>query len=165
MQKHQLVQAVAGAAFMLATASASAQYVWIDAKGSRNYSDRPPPPGVPAHKILKAPSGMEQLMAAAKEPAPPAPEAVSAKEALATREEESRKRRQESAENAKKAQEAARLAAEKKQQCDSARASKAQLESGMRLRSQNAADPRAVMGDEERAAALARTNQALASCR
>lgn len=34
---------------------AQAQYSWIDEKGVREFSDRPPPPGTPAEKILKAP--------------------------------------------------------------------------------------------------------------
>lgn len=165
MRIRQLLHTAAGIAFMLAAAGASAQYVWIDAKGSRNYSDRPPPPGTPASKILKAPKGMEQIMAAAAGPAAPSPEAEDAAKSLAVREENFQKRRQEGAEQAKKAQDEARIATEKKEQCDSARASKTQLESGVRLRSQSSADPYAVMSDAERSAAIARANKALAACR
>lgn len=34
---------------------ALAQYAWLDARGVRQFSDRPPPPSVPDHRILKAP--------------------------------------------------------------------------------------------------------------
>ena len=165
MRIKQLLHFTASAAFMLAAASASAQYVWIDAKGSRNYSDRPPPPGTPAGKILKAPKGMEQIMVAAAGPAAPTPEQEEAAKSLAVREENYQKRRQESAESAKKAQDEAERAALKKQHCDAARAAKAQLESGMRIRSSNSADPYAVMDDKERTSEIARANKALATCR
>ncbi|HEU4850995.1 MAG TPA: DUF4124 domain-containing protein, partial [Telluria sp.] len=69
MRNHQYLKTILGAALLLATASAAAQYVWVDAKGARTYSDRPPPPEVPANKILKAPRGMQQIMAAATPPA------------------------------------------------------------------------------------------------
>lgn len=165
MRIRQLLHYTAGMAFMLAAASASAQYVWVDAKGSRNYSDRPPPPGTPASKILKAPKGMEQLIAAAAGPAAPSAEQEEAAKLLAAREETYQKRRQESAESAKKARDEAERAAIKKETCDTARAAKAQLESGMRVRSRNSADPYAVMDDKERASEIARANKALASCR
>ena len=157
--------ALASIAFMLAAASASAQYVWIDAKGSRNYSDRPPPPGTPSSKILKAPRGMEQIMAAAAGPATPSPEQEAAAKSLAVREENYQKRRQESAESAKKSQDEAERAAIKKENCDAARAAQAQLESGIRVRSRNSADPYAVMDDKERTSEIARANKALANCR
>jgi hypothetical protein len=40
---------------LLAAGAANAQWSWIDDKGVRQLSDRPPPPGTPASRILKAP--------------------------------------------------------------------------------------------------------------
>jgi len=165
MRIRQLLHFTVGLAFTLAAAGASAQYVWVDAKGSRNYSDRPPPPGTPAGKILKAPKGMEQIMAAAAGPATPSPEQEEAAKSLAVREENYQKRRQESAESAKKAQDEAERAVSKQEHCNAARAAKAQLESGMRVRSAKSADPYAVMDDKERSSEIARANKALANCR
>lgn len=183
MRNLQYLKTIVGAALLLATASAAAQYVWVDEKGARNYSDRPPPPGVPANKILKAPRGMEQIMAAVAPPATapatpsaavrpgaapaapgPAGTALSANATLAEREEDYRKRRQASDEKAKKDAETARLAASNKQACDAARASRAKLDSGVRLQAQGSVNPREVMGDLERSAALARANQTIAAC-
>lgn len=186
MRNLQYLKTILGAALLLATASAAAQYVWIDEKGARNYSDRPPPPGVPADKILKAPRGMQQIMQVA---APPAPAAVPMKAApaaavpaaaapaaaapaaaptaaatLAAREEDYRKRKQASEEKAKKDADAARVASANRQNCDMARAAKAKIESGERLQAANSVNPREVMGDLERSATLARANQAIAAC-
>jgi hypothetical protein len=38
-----------------AAAPALAQYMWLDEKGVKQLSDRPPPPSVPDKRILKAP--------------------------------------------------------------------------------------------------------------
>lgn len=46
---------LAATLLLLASSLAHAQYSWIDEKGVRQFSDRPPPPGTPAEKILKAP--------------------------------------------------------------------------------------------------------------
>ena len=42
-------------ALSLGASAALAQYIWLDSKGVKQYSDRPPPPSVPTSKILKAP--------------------------------------------------------------------------------------------------------------
>ncbi|MGB9108871.1 MAG: DUF4124 domain-containing protein, partial [Telluria sp.] len=44
-------------ALALTSLLAHAQYSWLDDKGSRVFSDRPPPPGTPPARILKAPRG------------------------------------------------------------------------------------------------------------
>lgn len=49
------VAALLVAGFAHAQYSWIAPYSWIDEKGVRQLSDRPPPPGTPADKILKAP--------------------------------------------------------------------------------------------------------------
>ena len=48
------------ASLWLSMASAHAQYVWVDEKGLKQYSDRAPPASVPLKRILKAP-GLAQL--------------------------------------------------------------------------------------------------------
>jgi hypothetical protein len=65
---------------LLAAGLAHAQWSWIDEKGIRQLSDRPPPPGTPANKILKAPGkpptpAAEADQAAAREKADPRPAA------------------------------------------------------------------------------------------
>ncbi|BBB67028.1 hypothetical protein UNDYM_2775 [Undibacterium sp. YM2] len=46
-------------------AVAHAQYVWIDDKGNKQFSDLPPPKSVPKDKILKAPGGAKAAQAPA----------------------------------------------------------------------------------------------------
>lgn len=50
---------LAATALMAFASMAQAQYMWIDDKGLKQFSDRPPPPSVPLKHILKAPRGME----------------------------------------------------------------------------------------------------------
>jgi hypothetical protein len=49
---------------------ALAQYVWLDEKGTKQFSDRPPPPNVPDSRILKSPAGGFQALEQAAPPAP-----------------------------------------------------------------------------------------------
>lgn len=168
MRISQHLRTLLGAALLLASASAAAQYVWTDEKGKRTYSDRPPPPGVPAERILKAPKGMQQIMAVTAKPAEasaaPAPDA--APSPLAQREAAYQKRQKEIADQAQKAQAQAAEAADKKRSCDAAQRAKSQLESGMRMRSQTSADANEVMSDAERSSELARANKVIAdACR
>jgi len=41
----------------MATATAQAQYVWLNDKGVKQYSDSPPPRSVPADRVIKSPAG------------------------------------------------------------------------------------------------------------
>src|SRR5438093_1425528 len=58
MNRFSLRPVLAGALMLLAQLApqcAHAQYSWLDANGTRVFSDRPPPPGIPPSRILKAP--------------------------------------------------------------------------------------------------------------
>lgn len=138
---------------------AHAQYSWIDEKGARVFSDRPPPPGTPPSRILKAPRGLE-----------PAPEPASTPGASAEkpstpgwmeREADYRKR---SASRAKEEGEA--LAADKARAagCDAARAEQAQLNAGVRLVRIDKKGERDYVSDEERAQRLEKARRTLAQC-
>lgn len=156
---------LAGAALLfLAAGLAHAQYVWIDAKGTRQYADRPPPPGTPPHKILQAPGRL------APAPTPQAsdaakPAAAKGAPSLAEREaayKERIKRRQE--QEGKEADESARrrdLAA----RCEAARDARAQLASGIRISRFDANGQQGYLSDEERAARAAQVEQVLKDCR
>jgi hypothetical protein len=60
---------------LCAAGLAHAQYSWIDERGIRHLSDRPPPPGTPANQILKAPNqaGVAARQVAVPEAPAPAP--------------------------------------------------------------------------------------------
>jgi hypothetical protein len=163
--------ACAGALMLLAQLApplAHAQYSWLDDKGTRVFSDRPPPPGTPPNRILKAPHRLEP---APDNPAPTAavdaastPLAKPGQPSLAEREADYRKRQTARQEADKKAQEEAGRRAAQQQQCANARQEERQLASGMRISEMGANGERGYISDEERAGRLARARAALSDC-
>ena len=148
---------------------AQAQYVWIDAKGIKQFSDRSPPASVPDKNILKAPGrptvaiapgDLEQKAAVAV-----AETAVKAPPTLAERNVEFNKRASEKAAAGKKAAAEAQAKAAMAEQCAAARNYKSQLDSGARIGTVTQSGERAFMSDAERALADAKTNKTLAACR
>lgn len=160
---------LAGAALLFFAAQlAHAQYVWIDANGTRQYADRPPPPGTPPHKILKAPGRLASAPApeASLEAAKPAtPEARPAPPTLAEREQAFRKRTQERAEQERKETMEAERRRELAERCEAARDVQAQLASGIRIARIDQNGERSYMSDEEKAAKTAQMHRVLKDCR
>lgn len=159
---------LAGAAVLLsACALAQAQYVWIDAKGVRQFSDRPPPPDTPAAKILKAPGKPQLDLSAPEAAAQPAADepAKPAKPTLAERDADFRKRAQERAKAEAKAKAEAEHTLAQKENCTAARQYKAQIESGVRIAVTDEAGEKSFLTDEQRAQRLARVNKVLEACR
>ena len=168
-------RALGATLLFLAATAAQAQYVWIGPGGTRQYSDRPPPPGTPASKILKAPGR------AAPEPAPAPPAAMPADGAvsdptakplppkgpptLAEQEAAYRARTKARDEANLKAQEEAQRARQLAERCNAARETQAQLASGTRIARYGQDGQKSYMTDAERAARAAQVNQALQDCR
>lgn len=156
------------AALLLAAASARAQtpYVWIDDKGLRQYSDRPPPPTVPLNKILKSPRPMGQTTApdvqgnpAVEVAAPGVLSPAKAPPTLADREADFRKRQKEQQEAQQKQDQEAAM---KKQACDAALRNRGTLQAGGRIKEYDAKGEAQYLSDEERARRLAEANRAIA---
>jgi hypothetical protein len=153
---------------------AHAQYSWIDDKGSRVFSDRPPPPGTPPSHILKSPGGLAPaapLPAAAAGAGADADAGTSAGAANAAmpnwklREEDYKKR----SEVRTKEEEAERVAAARNRsehaaECEWARGTLTQLDRVRRLEWTNKQGKREVMSDEDRNAERARAQKILQSC-
>ena len=155
------------ALLLLAASAAHAQYVWIGPNGTRQYSDRPPPPGTPASKILKAPS---RPTFAAPEPAESAPgedPAAQAKPlpALAEREAAFQQRSKERQEAELKQQEEATRQRRLAEHCAAARDTQAQLASGIRISRIGADGQKTYLSDEEKAARGEQVRRALQDCR
>jgi hypothetical protein len=178
MTRPSLRLAFAGALMLLAQSLpqlAHAQYSWLDDKGTRMFSDRPPPPGTPASRILKAPhrneaAGVSAPAASASAAATPAAAgspaaAPKAPPSLADREADYRKRQAQQQADEKKAQLEAAHAAQQQQVCADARQDEAQLASGIRISQMDASGERSFLSDEERGRRLARARQALAQCK
>jgi hypothetical protein len=152
-----------GGAFMLFATLAHAQYVWVDGKGIKQFSDRPPPPSIPLSKILKAP-GLQLEAPAPETVAPDAPK-PKAPPTLAERDAEFRKRGKEQAERAQKAAEEAQRKADMAANCEAARISKAELDSGVRIGTTDKNGERSYLSDAERAQRADRASKVLAGCR
>ena len=161
-----------GMALMAAAALAQAQYIWLDAKGLRQYSDRAPPPSVPQRNILKAPGGPlppDTGAASAAEPAAEKPgekagAAPRAPQTTAERETDYRKRKLDAAEKDKKDADAERAKRAAASNCNSLRATQRNLESGRRLGITDKNGATAYMDDAERARQTAEVRGALADC-
>ena len=166
-----LPRLLGGLALLLSAGLAQAQYSWIDAGGTRHFSDRSPPPGTPAHRILKTPgrAASAPLAAPVADPARPAPPAQTAgpkgARTLAEREADYRERMKQREQEEKKEAELARRQRELAERCRSALQVRAQVESGIRITHVDASGERSIATDEERAAQLARANRILAECR
>ncbi|MDM5177646.1 DUF4124 domain-containing protein [Massilia sp. DJPM01] len=156
------LQLLAGGALMLFASVASAQYVWVDANGTKQFSDRPPPPGVPAKNIIKAPTS---AAVTPKTDDVPASKPMSADDklppSLADREADYRKRAKAKEDEQKKAGEETTRKAANKVACESARSYKRTLELGMRVSSTDKNGERTFIDDSQRTAEIARANKAI----
>ncbi|MFA7504645.1 MAG: DUF4124 domain-containing protein [Burkholderiaceae bacterium] len=166
------------------TGAADAQYQWRDDRGRMVFSDRPPPAGTPADRILRAPRPPAAAPAAAAAQTAPAagmaanPAGFPATEGIAATGRERaapsykdqsmafEKRRLERAENEAKAANAAREAADKARYCDELETQRRTLASGARISTVGADGQRQYLGDDARKLRLEQNAEALAgNCR
>ena len=159
---------------LAASAPALAQYIWIDAKGVKQLSDRAPPPGTPANRILKAPGKpMFNPNAPADNGEPAAqPDAEANADAkakgpptLAERNADYAKRQKLAAEASQKAAEEARRQRDDAANCANARSNQQALDQGIRMTTYNDKGERVYMDDAQRAASAQRNQQVLANCK
>ena len=174
MSKRQtrLIWSVLTALVISATLSASAhaQYVWLDEKGSKQFSDMPPPANTPKNRILKAPNKVaeEKLPASAAEAGTEAPNAASKPQKPVTttsKNEDFMKRRTEQAEAEKKAAAEAQSKADQSKNCERAKAYQQSLESGVRIATTDKNGERSYFNDAQRSQELADVKKATAACK
>jgi hypothetical protein len=168
MNRYTPARLLAAGALMAFASLTQAQYMWIDEKGLKQFSDRAPPPSIPLKHILKAPRGVPSAAdAPADQPAhalaqdgvkPQAP-------SLADRNADYRKRAKEKEEREQKDQAAEENKTAKAQNCVRARSAKYSLESGRRVSTYDKDGERSFMTDEQRTAEAARADQVLAACK
>ena len=148
-----------------------AQYVWIDEKGVKQFSDMPPPTNVPASHILKQPSGTlskSTTTSDADQPGETAkPASAQTKGPMTTAEQnaEFKKRRAEQTEKEKKATEQAKHDADKAANCDRARSYLRSLETGERIARTDTNGERTYLSDEQKNHELQETRRYLADCK
>ena len=154
-------QLAAAATLLAAAGAAQAQWMWVDASGKKQVSDRPPPASVPAKDILKSPmramvqgapaaaDGGEQMPPSANAAAGPEAQGKPSSASWTEREAEYRKRKAEKEVADKKAADEAATAGRQASACKKAQDHKTLLESGVRVR--NGPGKGEFMSDEERA--------------
>jgi Domain of unknown function (DUF4124) len=156
---------------------AHAQWGWTDKSGRRIFSDQGPTSDVPEKNIFKRPAG-SKAPAIANAPEPQAAAGATTADGTATAaksgasapkltgkdaELEKKKKELEATEAAKKKAEADKIAAQKADNCDRIKKSKANLTSGTRIATTNAKGEREIMGDAERAAEIKRLDDLAAT--
>lgn len=155
------------AALLILSSQALAQYLWIDEKGIKQLSDRPPPPNIPDKNILKAP-GKPLFNPNAPAPDEPPADAADAKAkpppTLGEHNADFNKRRAEAALAARKSTDEARHKAEERSNCEAARNNQRALDEGLRMITYDKDGQRVDMGDAERAELAKKTRQALSNC-
>ena len=157
-----------GALLLFAATAAHAQYVWIGPNGTRQYTDRPPPPGTPASKILKSPGRPAPEPATSAEPAAATPtggQAAARAPILAEQEAAFRERSKARAEQEQASQEEAARRRRLAEHCASARETEASLASGMRVARVGPDGEKTYLSDEEKAARSEQVKRALQECR
>nr|WP_315430398.1 DUF4124 domain-containing protein [uncultured Albidiferax sp.] len=159
MQIHKALVVAFGCVLSLA---ASAQWQWLDNSGNKVFSDRAPPPDIPGKNILRQPGGVPKAkpVAAAEAPASAAsaPKISGTDKAL-----EEKKKQAEDAEAAKRKAETDKIAAAKAENCQRAKQSKANYDSGMRIARVNEKGEREILDDAARAAETKRLQDVMTS--
>lgn len=149
--------------------TASAQYIWVNESGVKQYSDMPPPASVSKSRILKEPGAAARTAAPADTPENGKLEnsATKAKAPMSTAEKNAdfNRRRAEQAEKEKKAEQQAKLAADKAKNCERAREYHQTLASGERLARVDKNGERALLSDEQRARELQDVKRVMADCK
>ena len=160
---------LAGALLLAAAPLALAQYVWIDDKGVKQLSDRPPPPNVPDKRILKAPGKPLFNPNAAPEAEAPPPDgaepAARRPPTLAERNADFNQRKTAAAAAEKKAADDAQRQADVAANCDAARKNQLALDQGIRISTFDKNGERGVMSDEQREDLRKKSQKVLADCK
>lgn len=166
-----LLAATLGASLSL---PAAAQWKWRDRNGVVQYSDTPPPNGIPAQDVLQKPNPAQRAPvappAATANAAEPAATRASAaplapKGADAELEARRLKQEQEKADKGKAEEraQAEKLALAKADNCSRARAHMRTLDEGIRMVRTNANGEREVLDDKARAEEKSRAREVIAS--
>jgi hypothetical protein len=151
-------------------ASCQAQYVWIDEKGTKQFSDMPPPASTPKNRIIKS------TTKATQEPTKETNQDGTSGTALpneklqkpvttAGKNEDFMKRKLEQEEKDKKAATEKQASMDKANNCERARSYQQSLESGVRIASNDKNGERSYMSDEQRTKELNDVKRSLSDCK
>nr|WP_315184506.1 DUF4124 domain-containing protein [uncultured Albidiferax sp.] len=165
MKLHKLLALALGCAVSW---GAAAQWQWIDNTGRKVFSDRGPPPDIPAKNILRQPGGTAKAapvvapaIPAAAASAASAPKISGVDKAL-----EEKKKQAEATEAAQRKAEVDKNAAAQAENCVRAKQSKANFDSGVRIARTNDKGEREILDDAARASEMKRLQDVInADCK
>jgi hypothetical protein len=153
---------------------AAAQWAWRDSTGRTVYSDNPPPANIRSDQILRQPNSQTFGTATANNQQAPEtkgdgtkadPKEPARPKTLAEREQEFRKRMQESAENEKKQADEQARNQQRSAECERMRGYLKALQDGERIARTDAQGNREILDDAQRASEVSRVRDAMSrSC-
>lgn len=148
------------------SAPAWAQYMWLDDKGGKQLSDRPPPLSVPASRIFKSPRQAPAAGPVVVPSAAAAPDAIPPPATTtADREADFQQRRKAAAAAENKAAGEERDRAAQATNCHAARQNQRALDGGGAIVSYDDNGERSVMDDRQREELAKNTQKVLSSCK
>lgn len=162
---------------LLISSNSFAQYIWINEKGVKQFSDKPPPASVPKNKIIKAPninhsnpasnssSNTDNAESADGKTKLSEIEKLEKPKTIANKNEDFNKRKQEREENEKKAKEEQTRLAENKKQCERAKSYQRTLENGNLVTTTNKNGEKIILDGSQRAKELAETKKYTQECK
>lgn len=181
--RHKITPVLA-ALLAVSSSPTFSQYLWIDNNGIKQLSDRPPPPSVPASRIIKTPQKKSLRPDPPPDPSPANPDDLSKTGAnasttdsaqpsdpasrrpptLAERNAAFDQRRADAAAAEKRAAAEARQRAETAANCDAARQNQRTLDQDIRIANVDKTGEPAIMSDQERADFGKKNQKVLAGC-
>jgi len=161
---HQFPIAAIAVLLLLLCPLASAQYIWVDNRGVKQLSDRPPPPDIPIKRILKAP-GKPAFNPYAPVELEPRADQAPAQPSLAERNADFGKRQREIADQARLAADEAERKAANNANCQAARQNQQALDQGLRLSSIDKNGERGYMDEAQREELRKNTQKVLVDCK
>lgn len=159
-----------GAALLLGSAQAHAQWKWKDKNGQVHVSDLPPPREIADKDVLQRPTATTRTVvvapSAAASAAPAAAAPVAAPKTALDSEMEKRRKAAEAEKTAQSKADEEKLAGQRRENCARAKSHAAALESGLRMARTNEKGEREILDDKARADEMRRTREIISSdCR
>ncbi len=133
------------------TSNAIAQYVWLDDKGHKQFSDQPPPITVPKSKILRSPDKTTSTSDSTPAGHDAVPGEIKKPKTIAEQELMFNKQRAEREEKNKKAADDAKKIADKNDNCRRIASYQQSLSSGERIKQTGPDGEQSYMSDTQRA--------------
>lgn len=168
MYKNRKTFAISIFASLLLSNIAFAQYVWLNEKGVKQYSDTPPPKSVPRDKIIKTPFGNVRGQEAKNATPPETSKVGEAKidkpATTASKNEDFNKRKIAREEADKKAETERQNAENKAKNCERAKSYKQSLDEGALIMTRDKNGERTPLDEAQRAKDLAEAKKILAEC-